>query len=188
MAWQPTKPLAADQLSNSQSDLQGNFTELDTWSKVNHAAINAGAPATSGMHTFVTFPLQGADPLAPLINGTNFNLFAKLDPISLINQLHLKRAGGPAQPISASGSTNGFGVGYTYLSSTLVIKWGQGTANTPVDMDLVGPAAFTLIFTAQVTNTAGTEVIRISNQTASTLTTVASANRNFQWMAIGPVI
>ncbi len=184
MAWQPTKPLAADQLSNSQSDLQGNFTELDTWSKVNHEPINSGAAATSGMHKYVTLTPQGIDPMAPLTTVNYFNIWNK--NVGGFRQLVIRKGGGILTPFTSSSANNGlFGAdGFSYLTSGVLLKWGTNGAGTnPIDVN-ANPPVVNFVSTIQLTNVNNNiGVLKVTNiPAAGGLITITSTTGNFQCM------
>jgi hypothetical protein len=78
MAFNSLIPLATDEESQSQAQLLGNFTELDTFLTVNHTAFNT---ADQGKHRFVTFPLQtvvpapGPTQFPPATSATEFSIY-----------------------------------------------------------------------------------------------------------------
>ena len=58
--YQSTKPAAADQLNNSQDDIQKNFEAIKDLIDVNHETF-AGGAGNEGKHKWTTFPEQGTD-------------------------------------------------------------------------------------------------------------------------------
>ena len=193
MAYQPTIPLATDQLSQSQGDIQGNFIALSSWVQTDH--VNFNTP-NAGQHNFVTMPQQSVD---PAITGTATDLRtynkaynAGVDP-SNRNEIYLQRMdGSPSIPITASKSSTGLGsVGYSYLPSGVIVKWGAGTCvagTVVINTNGNGPntnALYNVQLTAR--SDAGTVgILAISQITATTFTvTSTAANTQFIWVAFG---
>lgn len=173
MAWQQNKPEATDQLSQSQTDLQGNFQALDTWIQVDHALPGS---ANSGKHNKVSFPVQSP---APTFVAGQYGLYNFLDPITTTNQLYITYPDGSFVPMTAAGlSTN---PGWTYLPSGILVKWGgasptgEQTVNYPVAATV---PVFTAVYHAQVTtlknSTASNSIVSLKSFTTTSITLVAT--------------
>lgn len=76
MAYQSTKPLATDDISVSQGDLQNNFLAVDGAWSVNHVALNL---PDEGKHKYITFPNQtwSAGVFPPATVATEVGLYAE---------------------------------------------------------------------------------------------------------------
>lgn len=64
--YNPIIPQPTDNLSTSQGQILGNFTQLNTQFAVNHTAFNTGSGNGDGKHKFVTLPGTSSDPFTPL--------------------------------------------------------------------------------------------------------------------------
>lgn len=97
MVYNPQIPKAKDIMSNSQSDMLTNFTQLNTVYGSDHVAFNASA--NRGKHNKVTFLSQGSDPTmdAPdtkeneiaifaLEDGTNTELYIRKELNGTVSQ------------------------------------------------------------------------------------------------------
>lgn len=193
MPYQPNIPLATDQLSQSQGDIQGNFQTLSTWVQVDHTNFDT---VNQGQHNFTTFPQQAVDP-ANTATASDLRLYNKaynagVDP-SNRNEVYLQRMdASPSIPITATKSSAGLGaVGYTYLPSGVLIKWGAGTcvAGTVIINTAGNGPNFNAMYNVQLTarSDAGTVGILAVNQITATTFTVTStaANTQFIWVAFG---
>lgn len=86
MPYQSNIPLATDRLSKSQSDLNGNFQELDAYLNVNHTPIDG--TGDQGKHKFVTMPSASPDPSALATEST---LFSKVGLVSMLPELYWRQ-------------------------------------------------------------------------------------------------
>ncbi len=129
MAYNANIPQATDQLSQSQLDLLNNFTAINNWVQINHIGFNV---ANSGKHAFVQFTLQTVN---PTLNG-EIGLGNFFYGLTGINELWISRFDAiPTRftyPLTASVlSTVEFpgvnSLGFTYLPSGIIMKWGQTT-------------------------------------------------------------
>ena len=110
MAYNPNIPQPTDQLSQSQSDILGNFTAL--------------SPFLNGVTDFaVVFSPLGS---APTTSSSQVALFSQLDG-SGNQQLYYEpvSSGTPINLTGSAQSTNG----WAYLPSGILIKWGTGATN-----------------------------------------------------------
>lgn len=191
MAYQANIPLATDQLSQSQGDIQGNFQAIGTWVPVDHTDFNSAIP---GQHNFVTFPVQIVDPAVPSVAST-VRLYNKAydSGAGARSEVFLQRTTGNPIPVTAA-LTNSSGLGatgWTYLPSGVMIKWGAGTCAAGVavvNLNAVGPA-YNAIFNVQLTprndvGTVGTLSLNSTNPANFTANSTA-ANTQFIWVAFG---
>jgi hypothetical protein len=162
MPYQNNIPLAPDQLSRSQGDINGNFQILGAIGGIpgvnNSAGINT-APGAGFNYLFLN--AGGANPPAGSVFANSNALFSS--PIAAVNELFVNKnnqAGAVQIPFTKSilstavAPANGL-PGWTYLPSGIIIKWGiiavpniaaGGTAN----FDATVP--FTRFFAATLGN------------------------------------
>lgn len=116
MAWQPTIPQAGDLLTQSQSDIQGNFAELETYIK----------PSTPT----ITMTQLAAAPGAPIANA--WQLFTAPSPYGASSELSLQDDAGNVYPITqCHAATNG----WTILPSGILMFWATRAAAGAVTID-----------------------------------------------------
>ncbi len=97
MAYNANIPLATDQLSQSQIDINANFQALKTLIDVNHVDF---ASADQGKHAKVTFPAQSP---APTFILGEIGLYSFLSPITGVNELYINNSiNATNTPFSAS--------------------------------------------------------------------------------------
>ena len=144
MAYQANIPAATDVISQSQSAIQGNFQAL--------------APFGNG---YADFTVQGATP--PII-AADTGLYTKSNATTTQNEMYIQKRTNNADvqiPMTASSISNAAPVvnmvGWSYLPSGLLIKWGNYDTTTRnaviyVNVDSIsGGPAFNKIFNVQVT-------------------------------------
>jgi hypothetical protein len=121
MAYQNNIPLANDQLSKSQGDINGNFQSILTWGDANHVDFNAGADA--GKHKWVSFPEQSSSP------GTTGGECALFSKVGITGVAALFFQGQSNGTITSGGFTESAPAiaGWTRLPSGILLKWGQST-------------------------------------------------------------
>lgn len=156
MAWLPTKPAAGDKLKNSQSDIQNNFTEIDTSFSVNHEQIGSGAD--QGKHKFVTLTKQTSDPSKSGDELILFDKTATTAGFAAVRTLFIrKNSAGDRQFIPLTNGTsftdneisdvNSRNTGgFAFLGTGLCIKFGNvtldfakaGATASPLDNDSEG--------------------------------------------------
>jgi len=133
-AYQETKPLATDKLSDSQADIANNFTAIKALVDVNHETFNSGA-SPEGKHIKADFTNSATH---PAVAATDVLLYNYLNALTAQQELYAKRTGALATegiPITAGSATS---QGWTYLPSGIILKWGSST--TPVSINLNGAA------------------------------------------------
>jgi hypothetical protein len=156
MAYKPNIPLATDKISQSQSDINANFTAIDTVVGINHSAFGT---ATEGKHKHVSFPVQAG---APAFLAGEEGLYSILNATTGVNELYVHRQTVDAAtdiPLTASAlSYNAKAAcvnGWTYLPSGLLLKWGSANINgalgTVTPTVWSGGPNFSRVFTAYVT-------------------------------------
>lgn len=168
MAWQPNIPLATDQLSQSQMDIQGNFQALD--------------PVFNGINNFLLLPVQGA---APSTSATQVALYSKTG-ISTNQELFFRRVSDGVQ-IDCTGSLQSSN-GWSRLPSGILLKWGSATVNRNALTTVTYPTggaipAFSTVYMVAVNQTfsAGPTLsdlncfVSAGNYTATTFQTYANA-------------
>lgn len=131
-------PLAADQISASQSPINQNFGAIQTFVGVNHVNFNV---ANAGKHAFCTFPVQ-AGLAAPLAD--EINLFSRQSAFSAQPEIAFQRSAGAIQEITTSLAAT---PGWAFTSSGMLLKWGQATAlaaDYPAGTTIVFPVAGTI--------------------------------------------
>lgn len=190
MAYNSAKPAANDLLSQSQSDIQQNFLEIQTLIDINHITFGS---ANQGKHLYLQLPEHAAP--ATAVNEAGF--YANVGATSTISELFFRRENNGAsipmtERVSAS-ATNG----WTYLPSGIILQWGTATMNGGVSNLVVNlPRAFpTSIYsvTATPNNTPGGSFTDIIMAIQATSTTQITAKRktnfgsacSFNFLAIG---
>ncbi len=184
MAYQDI-PLATDQLSQSQSDIRGNFSWL---------ATNGIANLTP---TYLLFPVQGSD---PTVSSGQIALYSKT--VSGNADLFTKNASGTVVDWSkgATSATSGSN-GWTYLPSGALMTWGRSAIPVGGSVSIVfngsgGLGSFPgfvtnscVTITQGVNNALPANPIFISAYTASGgsggFTAQSTTTYNFFWTAVG---
>ncbi len=188
MPYQANKPLANDQLSQSQQDIQGNFLVLGSIGgngNANSAGINT-APGAGFNYLFL--PANANNPPLGTVFGANIGVYGFVNPSSTRSTLYISQttqAGVKLIPSTASilgTATPGTNSdGWTFLPSGILVKWGfqsgaaWGIGNNPVNFPAGGIPAFTAApFGLQVTIAKATTSVvdvnaRIAANTVSNL-------------------
>lgn len=116
MTYNAAIPNANDLISNSQSQLKDNFTQLNTQFAVDHNAFNTGSGNGNGHHKQVFFDNA---PTAPTVSGTQSAVYPHL--VSAAQELFFKNAVGAVQLTGPSSAATS---GYATLPGGFVIQWG----------------------------------------------------------------
>lgn len=194
MTYNPGIPNPTDLISNSQSAIKTNFTQLNTIFDEDHYKWNDAETANRGLHRKVSI----ADVDAP---------GAQVNPASII---YTKSVTGVISPyfknavgdsvIWRGGSSNGlasstlngpFTSGSFVFPNGVIMKWGYATNKTDgsnINMNAVSPAfaACSMVQVTGIANTDDDESLWVSNYTASNITVRTSfGSVNVQWFAIG---
>jgi hypothetical protein len=149
MAYQANKPLATDQLSVSQVDLNNNFQAIASWAAVDHATLNSPA---EGHHYF---NVVGAIPTNP--TATQIALYAKNDPAGLPDLYMGRLVGGVLVESNPLFASVGGGANWTTLPNGLIMQWGisgfvQNQSSILVDLTQPGFKVFpNAILNVQIT-------------------------------------
>lgn len=203
-------PLSGQNLNETRDAIRQNFkTYIDTQFAVDHqefATVGAGwhkkltvpAPADS---TIPTPPASGWV-VFPAIPDTAFNTASSTYPLTLATQeLNLKKEGSiPVIPLTASLQA---GIGWAYLPSGILIKWGEefnvspgATRDIPFTLSANIPV-FSSVFNVQYnarfqasgntfTSNPGTEIGTLTAAKFTLRIAAASGGQlNVKWLAIG---
>lgn len=201
MAWNPNIPLATDFPSTSQSQINDNWSEIDTLITVDHETFNQAANVV-GKHKFVTFTRQGADRATNNPN-TNIALYSKVGALSAQSEVYFRRENNGSVIAATESGINS--PGWSMLPSGLLMKWGfasvtgQAAFNDTVSA-AAGPA-FNFIGMVQLTvlnNAAGdlNHAVRVRSFVAGNPSTVnvyagqrtalnQPTNVTFYWLMFG---
>ncbi len=204
MAYQSTIPLATDQLSVSQGDIQGNFIALGVIAG-NGNAGSASLNATVGFN-FLNMAVQGAN---PGFAAGRIGLYSLNNANTTQNELYINKTNfaGVAQipstaSILGSATPAALSAGWTYLPSGLILKWsgnvvanGQTTINFPVNANTPVFTTCLNVFLVVADGTIGVDVDKAIRLTgvfpasfgvyASSRVTVGAAPVAFSYFAIG---
>lgn len=171
MSYNNAIPQPTDRISNSQSQLLENFSQIETVFSLNHVNFNNGGD--SGKHSYVEFKEQAIDPAVVVDQWT---MYSKDDGTN--NQIYLRSPSNYTGTIGAGtvfpfttfdGSANG----WTRLPSGLVMKWGTGSANGSLVVNMSqGPAFAATPLFISVTPLTGINPVNV----AITVTALAATN------------
>lgn len=197
MAYNNAIPAANDQLSQSQQDILNNFIEIQNAFNTDHTVFN---DPEQGKHDKVRMPVQAAPPAFTVGETALWN---EQDATTTKNEMHIRKqnqAGDVSIPFSASVLSNVAtpigNVGWTYLPSGILIKWGTattaGAAPNTVNVNTGTPQAgpsMTEMFTVflqsrtQIAGSSGNLIATVGIPSFSVSFTAAGIN--FYWVAIG---
>lgn len=215
MAYNKDIPQATDNISVSQSQILNNFQEIFSLVSVNHVIFDSGLP--TGKHSVVQFNPQSAQPtVAPalpnppvfpaILQPGEVALYNFLNPRTLKNDLYATKVlpsgmGGtiidgfpvPMTDARAPAATQILGIaGYTYLPSSILIKW--GSVNVPAGASTFsitpGPATFpdfVAVYHVMATpqTVAASLAIRIATSNSFDVVNGSSGSMVISWLAIG---
>lgn len=186
MPYQANKPLANDQLSQSQQDINGNFLVLGSIggnANPNSDGINV-APGAGFNYLFLQ---SVATPPLGTAFGANNALFSSNLAATGKNELFINKnnqAGNVNIPATASILSNTVPVnglaGWSYLPSGLIIKWGIVPVNNigPTLQNFNATVPFTNVFAATLGPTdVGAAQAYTSSITALTVNSITVVNR-----------
>lgn len=124
MAYQVNKPQAADKLSVSQVDIQGNFQSSNTTFGINHVDFT-NTTSISGYHKVIQQVTQGADPVTiPGVNQVYSKIYTPVTAGGVPDtQLFTKTGLGGVSQLTGFLAT---GDGWMWTSGML-IQWGIKT-------------------------------------------------------------
>ena len=183
MAFQPNIPASTDLLSDSQSDIQGNFQAIQTLIDVNHYDFGT---SDHGKHFMVSMPPQSP---APTFAAGEVGLYAFLNPTTSQNELYINKTNqvtvtqipATASTLSITSAPAQGTAGFTYLPSGIFITWGSTTVNGNTLITLPTPPP-TQILSVQLSAASGSssyvnaQVVLNNIVTRSTFNVVGTIN------------
>lgn len=122
MAYTVNIPQPNDKLSSSQPQILQNFQALNTYTSVDHVALNA---ANQGKHKTATFPTAAAPAAA---GAAEVGLYSANGPTSGVPELFINKTATQV-PFTESSKA---ATGWTWLPSGVQLMWGTGVAGTAV--------------------------------------------------------
>lgn len=147
--YNPNVPQGTDNLSVSQGQILGNFSQLNTQFAVDHVAFNTGSGNGNGHHKKVTFDNA---PVSPTLSGTQSAIYPQL-----LNSAQNMVWGNASNATQITGPYSLAAQGYAFLPGGLLIKWanvsfnaGNGTISFPTGS---GIPVFSGIYTVFIQNT-----------------------------------
>lgn len=209
--YDPLIPAANDLISDSQGDIQNNFTELNTLFDRDHQKWNANTSAFRGKHRKMTFPEAYTSGTVPGLGSDLGILFPQVDPNDTSSrvQLYYKNITETQQVTNRFHNMIG-NQGYLMLpggtaaNKPLIIMWGNESTTGSTTKAVVfptisnytgAPAGFpTAVFNVQLTTAlaagdtaAKTAAIQTGSLTSTgfTLQMSASSIGDVYWYAIG---
>lgn len=186
MTYNPSKPAPNDLLSDSQLDIQTNFSVANTSFGKNHFPFD-DATVNNGKHKFVQMPNSAALPAGlAALEGT---LYTKLN--STVSELYYSPDASTdeyqlTRTISASFATFATNPGWSFLPGGLLIQFGSVSASS-AGTAITFPVTFTSAvysLTIGITNTSGARISSISNSGA-TFVNNGSGPTTVYWTVIG---
>jgi len=193
MAYQQNIPQPTDKIKDSQNDILNNFQGIKTAWDINHVTFDLG---DQGKHKHVTLPEQGA---APATAANEIAMYSKQSTLTGASELFIRRESS-GNELEATGASLG-AIGWSYLPSGLLIKWGVSSCTG--DDTFVLPAGagipdFTAIYSIQLTvaDALTTDIDQAIRATAFTLpgtirvyasnrSTTGPATVGFEYLLIG---
>lgn len=181
MAYQPNIPQATDLISQSQSDILGNFQALQTLIDVNHVDF---ASADQGKHKWCSFPAQGS---SPGTTATEVAVFCRTSTLTTFNELCIQHpSNGTVVEMTASNLNT---PGWSFLPSGILLKWGTVTSAGAGSHVFTYPTGATIPVYNQVFVVFLQPLANISAFVTATSTTTftytASGAGNFSYLALG---
>jgi hypothetical protein len=200
----PGIPNATDQLKNSQPTIQANFQSIGQVFDANHADFNSD---TYGQHNLVQMPEQVSAPNPPFAD-TDVAFYNLESDVTDISEIFVHLSTGSfieedypmtASILSTTDANWATGSGWSYLPSGLIMKWGTGTATSPVTKTSYPVAANIPVFTTATlnvnitaTSNSGTYVASLYNLSGYTPSTTGfyatpsgAISVTFVYLAIG---
>lgn len=185
MAYKSNIPQPTQQISQSQSDILNNFTEINTFVNVDHVGFGA---ADAGKHAKTTFP-QSVAPAA--VGASEVGVYCA--DLNGNPELFINKTASQIPFTAALKATPG----WTILPSGIIMKWGSAFvahgASAPINfaVDPSGNATFTVAPTVMLSELfpgGGTEhPIMLSAVTATSVTVYNISNNGttVYYLAIG---
>lgn len=191
----PNVPQAAQKISATQVPIMNNFQAINELISVNHVGFSDSV--NFGKHNYTTFPAQGSDPAT---TSTEIALYSKAASTSNgIELFYRYPSNGTVVQLSGGGSTGVSATdGASYLTSTILMKWGNATINatgstvvtfpTSGGLPAFGTSVYSMSFAPSGNYTLSTDGGYISNVTTTTFTFNAPSggmSTTIYWSAIG---
>jgi hypothetical protein len=190
MTYTANTPLISQNISVTQPLINANFTVLDTYTQVNHVALNA---INAGKHKFVQMPVQtvipgglttGEGTLYTKTSGSTPELYYTPSNTSREYQLTYT-----ASNTNFAAATNG----WTFLPGGMILQYGSvaspttGTVNFPITFPT---AIYSIQLTLVRTSSSSVQSAYVNDASAIgpssfAYTTTGSSNNQLFWMAIG---
>lgn len=119
MPYNANIPQPTDAISDSQDDILNNFQSINTWVQVNHTGFDS--PPNTGKHTVVEMPQQALATVTPA-GEVAIECLASAYNTNGPELIYLPQSAGARVEMTASLKS---AVGWTFIPSGLLIKWGQ---------------------------------------------------------------
>jgi hypothetical protein len=131
MAYQYNIPLATDQLSKSQGDIQGNFNALGAIAGNAGGAASFSLNGTMGFNFLYLASQMGSIPPITFPAG-NVALYSATNPTTTLNELYINKTNqatvvqipATASVLSITSAPAANSSGWSYLPSGILMKWG----------------------------------------------------------------
>jgi hypothetical protein len=170
-------PQPGDLISNSQSQILGNFIQLNTQFAIDHTAFNTGTGNGDGFHKQVTLNVPlGADPVVAGDKGVVYD----------------KKVAGVSQLFFANSAIATQLTGYSVTASQatasggLILQYGVGTA-TVAGATITFPTAFAHCYSVQICGRGtASRVVGVGAIAAANFVAYSNGgNQDIYYLAIG---
>ena len=161
-------PQSAQKISPTQSPILNNFQSINELINVNHVGFND--VINFGKHTVTTFPIQS---ILPTTGVGEMNIYAAATTTTNGLELFYQYPNNGARvQLTGSGNSNyAYQSGYSYLTGTLLIKWGLATGLVTGTNTITFPTGGSYpAFSTSVTN------VQFTAQTAYSIPTSGNGN------------
>lgn len=191
----PNVPLAEQEINATQVPILNNFQAINELINVNHVGFNDSV--NFGKHTYTSFPAQISDPAT---TATEIALYSKSAATANgIELFYRYPSNGTVVQLSGGGSTGISSTnGSSYITSTILMKWGNATINptgstvvtfpTGGGLPAFGTTVYTVNFAPSGSYTLSTNGGWISNITTTSFTFNAPTggmSTTIYWSAMG---
>jgi hypothetical protein len=193
MPFNPLIPQATDEIATSQSDILDNFGVLGAIAG-NVNPSSASINNTSGFN-WVYLPPNGAiPPSGAAFTAGNVALYSALSTVSTLNELYINKnvmtSGGPVLTQIPSTAAYLDPVGWSYLPSGMLMKWGQATSPGAGSNTITFPVAATIpafsdVFTPILTPITIGLVLQVTALTNTVMTVQCSGAGTFYFLVNG---
>lgn len=195
MTYNANIPLSTDLISNSQAQIQANFSQLNSQFAIDHVAFNTGSGNGDGTHKKITFDNA---PTEPTPAGTVSNIFPLLTNGN--QELYFKNSSteyGGSGKIQLTGPFTAASNGTVFLPGGIILKWGSATITNTQTVNFA--SAFPNNCWAVVTQPINASAVTVANDyvyvasvalanfsaTAVRRTSLAGNTVTFNYIAIG---